>query len=252
MPDHLEEIREIDKMRIPTHIAIIMDGNGRWAKERGYEREYGHQQGVPAVRSVIEGAGEAGVKYLTLFAFSTENWNRPKAEIDALTSLLVKTIHLETENLMENNVRMKIIGNVKDLPDDCQEELSSITDKTKENTGLTVVLALSYSSRWEITEMAKKVASQVRENSLSPRDIDSDTVSQYLSTASIPDPDILIRTGGECRISNFLLWQIAYTELFFLPVMWPDFRKENLFKVILDFLQRQRRFGKTGDQVTHQ
>lgn len=251
MSELLQKIREIDKKRLPKHIAIIMDGNGRWAKSKGYERVYGHQQGVHSVRSVIEGAGEADIKYLTLFAFSTENWNRPKSEVDALTSLLVRTIHLETENLMKNSVRMMAIGNLQDLPHDCQEELAKIIDKTKDNTGLTVVLALSYSSRWEITEMARRLAEQVTDNTINPNQIDTETVIQNLTTAHIPDPDILIRTGGEYRISNFLLWQIAYAELFFTQIMWPEFRKEDLFQIILDYLPRQRRFGKTGEQVSN-
>lgn len=245
----LEEIRSFEKQKLPTHIAIIMDGNGRWAKQQGQERVFGHRHGVTAVQSVIEGAGEAQIDYLTLYAFSTENWNRPKEEVDALTSLLVKTIHLEIDNLMKNNVRLMAIGDLKSLPLDCQEELAKAIDKTKNNTGLTVVLALSYSARWELTEMAKKVAAKVASKELSLEDIDSGEVADNLSTAGIPDPDILIRTGGDCRISNFLLWQIAYTELFFSPIMWPEFRKSHLWQIIVDFTSRQRRFGKTGDQL---
>ncbi len=245
----LQSIREIESERLPRHIAIIMDGNGRWAKQQGYDRIYGHQQGVHAVRSVIEGAGEAGIGYLTLFAFSTENWNRPKEEVNALTSLLVKTIHLELENLMRNNVRLTAIGDLASLPQECQDELRRAIDQTKENAGLTVVLALSYSARWEITEMTRKIAKMAKQEALDPDTINAGTVNQNLTTATIPDPDILIRTGGELRISNFLLWQIAYTELFFSSIMWPEFRKEDLWKIILDYLSRQRRFGKTGEQV---
>ena len=245
----LQSIRNIEKNKLPQHIAIIMDGNGRWAKQQGYERVFGHQQGVHAVRSVIEGAGEAGIDYLTLFAFSTENWNRPKEEVNALTSLLVKTIHLELDNLMRNQVRLMAIGDLASLPQDCQEELDRAIEQTKTNSGLTVILALSYSARWELAEMARKIARKAATNALNAEDIDDAVVIQHLTTAAIPDPDILIRTGGELRVSNFLLWQIAYTELFFPPILWPDFRKENLWQIILDYLSRERRFGKTREQI---
>ena len=230
--------------QIPHHIAIIMDGNGRWAEEHKRERIYGHQNGVEAVRSAIEGAGEAGVKFLTLYAFSTENWNRPKEEVDALMNLLVKAIKNELQNLMHNNVRLQAIGNLELLPAECQGELKDAIERTKNNTGLTVVLALSYSGRWEIVNAVKEIIKQNIEES----DITEYSFSTFLSTRHIPEPDILIRTGRECRISNFLLWQIAYTELFFPAILWPDFRKEHLFDIITEYQTRQRRFGKTGAQ----
>ena len=239
-------MKNIDVKQIPGHIAIIMDGNGRWAEEHGKERIYGHQNGVEAVRSAIEGAGEAGVKFLTLYAFSTENWNRPKEEIDALMQLLVKAIKNELDGLMQNNVRLQAIGNLESLPLVCQNELQDAIETTKNNTGLTVVLALSYSGRWEIVNAAKEI---VRHN-VAEKDIIEQTFSTFLNTNHIPDPDILIRTGRECRISNFLLWQIAYTELFFPAILWPDFRKQHLFDIIAEYQMRQRRFGKTGAQVT--
>ena len=231
---------------IPHHIAIIMDGNGRWAEEHGKERIYGHQHGVEAVRSVIEGAGEAAVKYLTLYAFSTENWNRPKEEIDALMGLLVKAIKNELDNLMRNNVRLQAIGNLTALPVECQIELHEAIEVTKMNSGLTVVLALSYSGRWEIVDAVKEII----KTNLPEENITECTFSNFLNTAHIPDPDILIRTGRECRISNFLLWQIAYTELFFPDILWPDFRKQDLFEIITQYQYRQRRFGKTSAQVS--
>lgn len=251
MTEKLQFIQQQNAEKKPKHIAIIMDGNGRWAKERGEERIYGHQHGVQAVRNAIEGCGEAGINFLTLYAFSTENWNRPKEEVNALTSLLVKTIHLELDSLMKNNVRLWAIGCLTDLPADCQTELHYAIDQTSGNTGLTVTLALSYSGRWEITDMAKKLVAQAAEGTLYPSDISPDTIANYLNTANMPDPDILIRTGGDFRISNFLLWQIAYAELFFSPTQWPDFGKEELWQIIIDFMNRERRFGKTGDQVTN-
>jgi len=228
------------------HIAIVMDGNGRWAEEHGKERVFGHQSGVEAVRSAIEGAAEKGVKFLTLYAFSTENWNRPKEEIDALMELLVKAIQNELESLMKNNVRLQAIGNLASLPENCQMELQDAVEKTKKNSGLTVVLALSYSGRWEILNAIREIV----KNSLVEKEISEERFSTFLNTKQIPDPDILIRTGREYRISNFLLWQIAYTELFFLPILWPDFRKENLFEIIAEYQTRERRFGKTGAQVS--
>jgi undecaprenyl diphosphate synthase len=228
-----------------NHIAIIMDGNGRWAEEHGKERIYGHQNGIEAVRSAIEGAGEAGVKFLTLYAFSTENWNRPKEEVDALMELLVKAIKNELGNLMRNNVRLQIIGNLASLPVNCQNELQDAIETTKNNTGLTVVLALSYSGRWEIVNAVK----EIMKHNIEEKEITESSFATFLNTHHIPDPDILIRTGRECRISNFLLWQIAYTELFFPAILWPDFRKEHLFGIITEYQTRQRRFGKTGAQV---
>ena len=228
-----------------NHIAIIMDGNGRWAEKQGKERVFGHQHGVQAVRNAIEGAGEAGVKFLTLYAFSTENWNRPKEEIDALMGLLVKAIQNELSNLMENNVRLQTIGNVESLPYECQKELNDAVEQTKNNSGLTVVLALSYSGRWEIVNAVKKMI----KNNIDETEITESSFSTFLNTNQIPDPDILIRTGCERRISNFLLWQIAYAELFFPDIFWPDFTKKHLFDIIAVFQTRQRRFGKTGAQL---
>lgn len=229
-----------------------MDGNGRWAIEHGKDRVFGHQNGVESVRSVIEGAGEFGVKYLTLYAFSTENWSRPKEEVDALMSLLVKSIKLELNNLMKNKVRLLSIGDLNSLPLECKEELLDAINTTQNNTGLTVVLALSYSSKWELTDALKKIAIQVKNGSLSPEQINEDTIQKNLNTSHIPDPDILLRTGREQRISNFLLWQIAYAELFFSPILWPDFRKEDLFNVIKEYNNRERRFGKTSEQLINQ
>lgn len=229
-----------------------MDGNGRWAVEKGHDRIYGHQNAIDAVRSVIEGAGEIGVKYLTLFSFSTENWNRPKYEVDALMSLFVKCIHSEMDNLLKNKVRLLAIGDLTTLPEDCQSELNDALEQTKNNTGLSVVLALSYSSRNEITHSMKLIAEKVKNNILQLDDINEDTINQHLYTHKIPDPDILIRTGREQRISNFLLWQISYTELFFSPILWPDFRKEDLWSIISDFQNRERRFGKTSEQLINQ
>jgi undecaprenyl diphosphate synthase len=243
---------KINQQNLPKHIAIIMDGNGRWAKSQGQERVYGHQHGVESVRSVIEGCGKIGIKYLTLYAFSTENWNRPKAEVDALMTLLVKAIHNELDGLMKNRVRLQAIGNLQSLPEECQQELQAAINTTAQNNGLTVVLALSYSARWELTEMARKMAILTANQQLQPENITTETVISLLTTANMPDPDILIRTGGECRVSNFLLWQIAYTELFFSNLMWPDFREENLWQIILDYQLRERRFGKTGEQYLHQ
>ncbi|MEG1555908.1 MAG: isoprenyl transferase [Bacteroidales bacterium] len=246
----ISEIKSnINREMLPQHIAIIMDGNGRWAKQQGRERVYGHQGGVESVRSVIEGAGEIGIKFLTLYAFSTENWNRPKEEVDALMSLLVRSIHHELDNLMKNQVRLLTIGDMNALPDECRKELLDAIRITAHNTGVSVVLALSYSGRWEIVEMARKIAQQVKNNRLNPEEIQEETVIQNLNTDQIPDPDILIRTGGELRISNFLLWQLAYAEFFFPTKMWPDFRKEDLWQTIVDFQSRERRFGKTGEQV---
>jgi len=240
---------DIDRSNVPAHIAIIMDGNGRWAKNQGQERVFGHRHGVEAVRSVIEGAGEIGVKYLTLYAFSTENWNRPKAEVDALMNLLVQAINNELDGLMKNQVRLRVIGDMESLPEKCRTGLQYAIGKTSGNKGLCLVLAISYSSKWECVEMVKKISKSVKDNTLDIDKITAETISDNMSTAGIPDPDILIRTGGECRVSNFLLWQLAYTELFFSPIMWPDFRKQDLWEIIANFQNRERRFGKTGEQV---
>ena len=248
----MSSIDKIDKNRVPKHIAIIMDGNGRWAKQQFQARVFGHQHGVEAVRRTIEAAAEAGVKYLTLYTFSTENWNRPKEEVDALMSLLVKAVHSELESLKKNQVRLKAIGNLKDLPSACYEELQRALQETADDKGLTVVLALSYSGRTELTYAAQQLAKKVQNGQLKPEDITAEVVGNHLYDSEIPDPDILIRTGGEYRVSNFLLWQMAYTEFFFLPKMWPEFQKEDLWQVILDFQSRERRFGKTGEQVQAQ
>ncbi len=235
--------------RVPKHVAIIMDGNGRWAAQFGNERTFGHEHGVEAVRSVVEGAGEIGVKYLTLYAFSTENWARPKEEVDALMGLLVHVISEETDELLKSNVRLQVIGDVKSLPLHVQEKLAWSIDKLKSSSGLTLVLALSYSSKWEIVEAVKRIAEQVKLGKLEPSDINYDMMDCFLNTSEMPDPELLIRTSGECRISNFLLWQIAYSELYFTPKLWPDYRKEDLFEAIYDFQNRERRFGKTSQQL---
>lgn len=239
----------IDTSRLPQHIAVIMDGNGRWAKKKGALRIFGHRNAVDAVREVTEGCGELGIKYLTLYAFSTENWNRPKAEIDGLMELLVATLKQEIKRLNENGVRLKTIGDITQLPGSCQENLRWAIDKTKDNNGLTLILALSYSGRWEIARAAQEIARQVKAGTLNPDDVNERTFENFLVTSGIPDPELLIRTSGELRISNFLLWQIAYTELFITPTLWPDFRKETLYEAIWSFQQRERRFGKTSEQL---
>jgi len=240
---------QIQHTALPRHIAIIMDGNGRWAELHGNERIQGHKHGVDAVRSVVEGAGEVGIKFLTLYAFSTENWDRPREEINALMSLLVSAIIEETDNLCEKNVRMLAIGDLQSLPMDAQIQLKEAIVKTSGNTGLTLILALSYSGRWEILEAVKRIIEDVKNNKIKGNQINDVFFESYLSTAGIPDPELLIRTSGEYRISNFLLWQIAYTEFYFTPKLWPDFRKEDLFEAIIDFQQRERRFGKTSEQI---
>lgn len=240
---------ELDPNKLPKHIAIIMDGNGRWAQQHGHERTFGHQNGVESVRNVIEGAAQAGIKFLTLYAFSTENWNRPKEEVEMLMNLLIQSIHNELEKLNENQIRLLMTGRMQDLPKNCQVELQDAIDKTAHNKGLTVVLALSYSGRAEITDAVRTIALEAQNNQLNVEEISSETISKYLYHNEIPDPDILIRTGGDFRISNFLLWEIAYTELFFSPIMWPDFRKQDLLEIIYNFQHRERRFGKTGEQV---
>lgn len=235
---------KIDKTRLPEHIAIIMDGNGRWAKERGYDRIFGHQNGVTSVREITETAAEIGIKYLTLYAFSTENWSRPQKEVDALMELLIDTIEKETPTLNKNNVRLMAIGDLSRLPGNAGEKLQRCIAQTSQNTGLTLVLALSYSSRWEITNALKNICKEVVAGKYTPDDINDELISNHLTTKSIPDPDLLIRTSGEERVSNFLLWQIAYTELYFTKTHWPAFRKENLYEAICEFQQRDRRFGK--------
>lgn len=239
----------IDKTKIPQHIAIIMDGNGRWAKQRGTQRIFGHKSAISAVRAAIEGSAELGVKYLTLYAFSTENWKRPKLEVDALMSLLINTINTEAETLIKNNIKLRTIGDTDSMPKSVQKELKEIINRTSNCTGLTVMLALSYSSRWELTNAVKQMISDFSDNKITHIDINEQKISSYLTTSGIPDPDLLIRTSGEFRISNFLLWQIAYSELYFTPILWPDFDKEELYKAILDFQKRERRFGKISEQL---
>jgi len=240
---------QIDKNRLPQHIAIIMDGNGRWAKEKGKMRVFGHQHGVTSVRDVVEGAVEAGVPYITLYAFSTENWNRPKLEVIALMELLVATINKETKGLMENGVRLSAIGDFSMLPERCYKELKEAMNRTAGNTKCTLTLALSYSSRWEIVEAARKIAEQTRLGLIDPADVNEELFANSLTTAGMPDPELMIRTSGEYRISNYLLWQLAYAELYFTPKLWPDFRREDLFEAIIDYQKRERRFGKTSEQV---
>ena len=234
---------------LPRHIAVIMDGNGRWAKQRGGLRIFGHQNAVKAVRDTVEAAAELGVEYLTLYAFSTENWSRPMEEVSALMTLLVSTIRKETATLNKNNIRLQTIGNTASLPKACQRELLEAMELTKQNTRMTLVLALSYSGRWDITQAMRQVALQVEQGRLQANDISEATVAAHLSTAGIPDPELLIRTSGEQRISNFLLWQLAYTELYITELLWPDFRKEQLYEAIISFQRRERRFGKTSEQI---
>jgi len=239
----------IDLERLPKHIAIIMDGNGRWAKKNGMDRFMGHKEGVVSVRKITETVGRLGIDYLTLYTFSTENWNRPKEEIDALMELMITAIENESEDLMTNNVRLKIIGDIKRLPPATYESLINVINRTSKNTGLNLTLALSYSSRWEITEAVKKISAAVKNESINIEDINENMISTHLSTFGTPDPDLLIRTGGEQRISNYLLWQLAYAELYFTDIYWPDFGEENLYAAIIDYQQRERRFGKTGEQI---
>ena len=242
-------IEKIDKNRLPRHVAIIMDGNGRWAKAKGKDRSFGHQEGVVSVRKIMDAVTQLGLKYLTLYTFSTENWNRPEEEVQALMGLLVSAIHRETPDMMKKNVRLTAIGDLSRLREDAYNTLQECIDTTSANTGTTLVLALSYSSRWEITRAARQLAQEVLEQKINPNDITEAMVSDHLTTKNIPDPDLLIRTGGEKRISNFLLWQLSYAEFFFTDVFWPDFREEELYEAILYYQQRERRFGKTSEQL---
>jgi undecaprenyl diphosphate synthase len=239
----------LNKSRIPKHVAIIMDGNGRWAEKHGKARVFGHESGVDSVRSVVEGAGEIGIKFLTLYAFSTENWERPRNEVEALMELLVHAIENETDSLMKNNVRLMTIGNMDLMPVKVKEKLDGCIRQLNSNTGLNLVLALSYSSKWEIINAIKNIVKDSAQGKIKPEMIDNELFENYLNTAEIPDPELLIRTSGEYRISNFLLWQIAYTELFFTEKLWPDFRKEDLFEAVFDFQNRERRFGKISEQL---
>lgn len=240
---------KIDKRRMPEHIAIIMDGNGRWAKKQGKERLYGHMSGVESVRNITETAVALGLRYLTLYTFSTENWNRPKQEVDGLMDLLVENIVKETPTFHKNNIRFTVIGDTDMLPEEARVRLNECITDTSAHTGLTLILALSYSSRWEITRAARLIAEKVARGEMNPADIDEQVFSQHLATAGIPDPDLVIRTGGEFRISNYLLWQSAYAELYFTDVYWPEFRADNLYQAIIDYQQRERRFGKTSEQI---
>ncbi|MFY0674743.1 MAG: isoprenyl transferase [Bacteroidia bacterium] len=237
---------------VPRHIAMIMDGNGRWAKERGMERIFGHHQGVETVRRMVEACSELGVEYLTLYAFSTENWARPKKEVNALMELLVSTLKVELEKLHNNNVRLHTIGNTQDLPIKCQDELQESMDQTANNKGLNLILALSYSAKWDITNATKKIADQVSKSSISSEDINEDMIKANLSTCNFPEVELLIRTSGENRISNFLLWELAYAEFYFTPTHWPDFNKEGLVEAINDYQKRERRFGKTSEQLKNE
>ncbi|MDH6311506.1 undecaprenyl diphosphate synthase [Parabacteroides sp. PFB2-10] len=244
-------IEQIDRSGLPQHVAIIMDGNGRWAKAQGKDRSFGHQEGVVSVRRVLEAASKIGVRYLTVYAFSTENWNRPEAEVLALMALLVSAIQKETPDLMKNNVRLKAIGDLSRLPEEVYANLMGSIEETSVNTGTTLVLALSYSSRWEITNAVRTIAADVAMNKLAPEAITEELFADYLTTKGIPDPDLLIRSGGEKRISNFLLWQGSYAELYFTDIAWPAFREEELYEAILYYQKRERRFGKISEQLNY-
>ena len=245
----MENIELIDKARLPRHIAIIMDGNGRWAKKQGLARMFGHKQGVETVHNITVAATDLGVEYLTLYTFSTENWNRPKEEVDALMTLLVETIVKETPVLMSHNARLETIGDIDRLPESTKKKFLACIEETSHNTGLTMVIALSYSSRWEITEAVRKAAQMAQQGELRPEDVNEQFVSSLMTTRNIPDPDLLIRTSGEYRISNFLLWQLAYSELYFTDCLWPEFTVDEFYKAIVDYQKRERRFGKTSEQI---
>jgi len=241
---------KISKEQVPEHVAVIMDGNGRWAKNHGKARVFGHMNGVNGVREALTGAGEIGVKYLTLYAFSTENWDRPMEEVSALMDLLVQTIVKEIDALEERKVRLMAIGDLTLLPDQCRKALEAAIERTRVNDRITLVLALSYSSRWEITKAVRQIAESVKDGTLEPDNIDQNTIRTYLETRNIPDPELVIRTSGEKRISNFLLWQIAYSELYFTQTLWPDFKKEHFFEAVIAYQNRERRFGKISEQIT--
>ncbi len=243
-------IEDIDKENMPGHVAIIMDGNGRWAKSCGKDRSEGHKEGVVSVRKVVEAAVAVGLKYLTVYTFSTENWKRPQEEIDALMALMVAAIERETPDLMKNNVRLQAIGDLACMPENVHQTLLGCIEKTSGNTGTTLILALSYSSRWEIVHAVKNIVEDVQNNHLDAQTIDDEVFSSYLTTKGVPNPDLLIRTGGEKRISNFLLWQLSYAELYFTDIYWPDFREQAFYKAIGSYQQRERRFGKTSEQIT--
>lgn len=240
---------QIQQDRIPRHVAIIMDGNGRWAKRQGMARMFGHRQGVETVHHITEAAAELGISYMTLYAFSTENWNRPKDEVDALMALLVDTIAKETPTLMKNNIRLQTIGDLSRLPQVTRDNFMACIEETTKNTGLTLVIALSYSARWELIRATQKIAAAVKEGEMLIEDINEEVIGGYLTTSNMPDPDLLIRTSGELRISNFLLWQLAYSELYFTDCLWPEFTPEEFYHAIVDYQHRERRFGKTSEQV---
>jgi undecaprenyl diphosphate synthase len=235
--------------RLPCHIAIIMDGNGRWARQRGMDRIFGHHQGVKAVREIIEAAAELGIGHLTLYAFSTENWGRPDVEVSALMGIMVQSLNDETDTLLKNNIRLSAIGDTERLADDVRNRLMETINLTSGATGLNLIIAMSYSSRWEITEAAKRLSAEILDKKVDPDSVDENKFERYLTTSGIPDPELMIRTSGEIRISNFLLWQLAYTELYFTEILWPDFGKEEFYKAIIDFQKRERRFGKTSEQL---
>ncbi len=243
-------LETINKSALPKHVAIIMDGNGRWAKKKGLLRVLGHQNGVKAVREACESCAELGIPFLTLYAFSTENWNRPQHEVNALMTLLVKTIKSETSTLIKNNIRLQAIGDLTQLPKDCLNELNEAMDKTSHCNKTTLILALSYSSKWDIVNSVKKIANRVKSGEIQPDEINEDMISKALTTEAFPHPELLIRTSGEHRLSNFLLWELAYSEFYFTEVLWPDFRKEHLFEALIDYQNRERRFGKTSEQLT--
>lgn len=240
---------KIRQESLPKHIAVIMDGNGRWAKKKGAARVFGHKNAIKAVRDVTEGSAELGVKYLTLYAFSTENWNRPKLEVTALMELLISTLSSEIKTLMDNDIRLESIGDTDSLPQKCQNELNEAIAKTSANKRMTLILALSYSGRWDIAQATKRIALDVEAGKLKAESINQETIDNYLVTSGVPDPELLIRTSGEQRISNFLLWQMAYTEFFITETLWPDFRKEHLYEAIVSYQERERRFGKTSEQI---
>lgn len=243
---------KVDLNRLPRHLAIIMDGNGRWAKQKGELRTFGHQHGVKSVREAVETSAELGIEFLTLYAFSTENWNRPKYEINALMELLVSTIHMELPTLEKNNIRLKTIGDTSDLPEKCQIELADAMEKTSGNKRMTLVLALSYSGRWEIAQAMKDIAIDLEKGALKKEDITEALISSRLNGSFMPDPELLIRTSGECRVSNFLLWQIAYTEFYFTEKLWPDFTREDLYQALISFQNRERRFGMISEQINNE
>lgn len=245
-------LEQIDKTSLPKHIAIIMDGNGRWARSKGNARVFGHRSAVKAVRDTTEGAAELGIKYLTLYAFSTENWNRPKLEVNALMRLLVDTIRKETTTLMDNDIRLNAIGNLDQLPGKCKRQLQEAMEITQHNSRMVLTLALSYGARADMIDATQKIAKAVAAGTIDPDEINESTFSNHLSTANLPDPELMIRTSGEFRISNFLLWEIAYTELYITDKLWPDFRREDLHTAITDFQKRERRFGKISEQIQNQ